>query len=175
MKIRKTAFPEASVLSGDKKSFDYTDSFKGEIASGNISSSEMGKAFFTSGPRWGKKMFAFRNKMVRLFGLKTGNENGKIPEFKDMACEVGDQIGLFKIFYKTGNEIVLGEDDKHLDFRVSLLYSKESGHQNFLTVSTTVKYHNRLGKLYFLPVRPFHKLIVPAMLKKMITNLEMRR
>lgn len=174
MKIRKTTFPEDSVLSCDKKSFDYIDSFKGEITNGNISSSEMGKAFFTCGPQWGKKMFAFRNAVVGLFGLKTGDETSKIRESEDIKCEVGDRVGLFKVFSKTNNEIVLGEDDKHLDFRVSLLFGKDQEclNENSLIISTTVKFHNWLGILYFLPVRPFHKLIVPSMLKRMISQLE---
>jgi hypothetical protein len=36
-------------------------------------------------------------------------------------CEVGERAGLFKVFDKTSNEIVLGENDKHLSFRVSFL------------------------------------------------------
>lgn len=174
MKIRKIEFPEKSVLSQEKKDFDYIDSFKGEIRNECINSSEMGKAFFTSGPQWGKKMFAFRNNVVKLFGLKTGAENGKIQDHQDFTCEVGDQVGLFKVFGKTNNEIILGEDDKHLDFRISLLYdnAENENKKNSLTISTTVKFHNWLGVFYFLPVRPFHKLIVPSMLKRMINQLE---
>ena len=32
-------------------------------------------------------------------------------------------------------------------------------------VSTIVRFNNWLGRLYFLPVRPIHRLIVPAMLR----------
>ncbi|MGR3857300.1 MULTISPECIES: DUF2867 domain-containing protein [Chryseobacterium] len=179
MKIKKTEFPEKSILSPGKKDFNYIDSFEGEFADGgrNIDISEVGKAFFTSGPKWGKKMFAFRNKAVGIFGLKTGSEAETRQKEKDFKCEVGERMGLFKVFDKTSNEIVLGEDDKHLDFRVSLLVEKSKVHpdENSLTISTTVKYHNWLGVLYFLPVRPFHKLIVPAMLKNMIGQLEKKK
>jgi hypothetical protein len=80
------------------------------------------------------------------------------------------------VFDKTDNEIVIGENDKHLDFRVSLLFDENKNHfdEKSLTISTTVKFHNWLGVLYFLPVRPFHKLIVPAMLQNMIGKLEKR-
>ena len=172
MIIKKTILPEGSVLFKEKHSFDYTDSFKGELNT-NISTEEMGHAFFTSSPQWGKKMFALRNGIVKMFGLKTGDDNRKMQDADNFKLKVGEQIGIFKVFNKTDNEIILGEDDKHLDFRVSLLYNKiqdEKG--NSLTISTTVKYHNWLGMLYFLPVRPFHRLIVPVMLKKMITKLE---
>ncbi|UTX49816.1 DUF2867 domain-containing protein [Chryseobacterium sp. MA9] len=178
MKIKKTEFPEKSVLSQGKKDFDYIDSFEGELSHGsrNIDISEIGKAFFTSGPKWGKKMFAFRNKVVGLLGLKTGSETEKPRLEKDFKCEVGERMGIFKVFDKTDNEIIIGEDDKHLDFRVSLLFDKNKEHldEKSLTISTTVKFHNWLGVLYFLPVRPFHKLIVPVMLKNMIGQLEKR-
>lgn len=179
MKIKKTAFPENSILSSGKKDFDYIDSFKGELTDThrNIDISEIGKAFFTSGPKWGKKMFAFRNKVVGLFGLKTGSETEKQQTEKDFKCEIGEHAGIFTVFDKTSNEIILGEDDRHLNFRVSLLVdrNKKDPDKNFLTISTTVKFHNWMGILYFLPVRPFHKLIVPAMLKNMIGQLESKK
>ncbi|RXM38262.1 DUF2867 domain-containing protein [Chryseobacterium sp. CH21] len=179
MKIKKTEFPEKSILSQNKKDFDYTDSFEGELGAGaqNIDITEIGKAFFTSGPKWGKKMFALRNKVVRLFGLKTGSKTENKLTEQGFKCEVGERLGIFKVFDKTNNEIILGEDDKHLDFRVSLLFDKNKNEKdvNFLAISTTVKFHNWLGILYFLPVRPFHKLIVPAMLKNMIGQLENKR
>jgi hypothetical protein len=179
MKIKKTEFPEKSVLSQGKKDFDYVDSFEGELKhdSRNIDITEIGNAFFTSGPKWGKKMFAFRNKVVGLFGLKTGSETEKQQIEKDFKCEVGERMGIFTVFDKTDNEIVIGENDKHLDFRVSLLFDENKNHfdEKSLTISTTVKFHNWLGVLYFLPVRPFHKLIVPAMLKNMIGQLENKK
>ena len=51
------------------------------------------------------------------------------------------------------------------------LCDSKKGSKN-LTISTTVEYNNWFGKLYFFPVRPFHKLIVPAMLKGIIKKLE---
>lgn len=52
MRIKKAEFPEKSILSQGKKDFDYMDSFQGELSNEgqNIDISEIGKAFFTSGP-----------------------------------------------------------------------------------------------------------------------------
>ncbi len=175
MKIIKTELPETSVLSKEMKFYDYADSFQGNVnASGNITTAEIAKAFFSSSPQWAKKMFALRNMIVKIFGLKTGVNHEKMQVSDDFIPEVGEQFGIFRIFDRTSNEIILGEDDKHLDFRVSLLCDKLQNETevNSLTISTTVKYHNWLGVLYFLPVRPFHRLIVPVMLKKMIKKLE---
>ena len=105
MKIKKIEFPATSVLSQGKEKFDYADSFEGELeGSGQeFDIAQIGKAFFTSGPKWGKKMFAFRNKVVRLLGLKTGAETDVVKETDNFTCEVGERVGLFKVFGKTSN------------------------------------------------------------------------
>jgi hypothetical protein len=76
------------------------------------------------------------------------------------------------VFHKTDHEIILGEDDKHLDFRVSLFLDENTEtNQKQLTISTLVKFNNIFGKLYFMPVRPLHKLIVPTILKGIIKQI----
>jgi hypothetical protein len=177
MTISKTQLPENSLLKTKSIAYDYTDSFQGSFIDKfqKIGTTEIGKSFFLSGPKWIDKLFAFRNKLVGLFGLKT---SGKITDKQKMLnnfkCEKGEQIGFFKVFDKTPNEIVLGEDDKHLNFRVSLFIDQQTNNQiaKKLIISTTVKFNNWLGRLYFLPVKPFHKLIVPIMLKGIIKNVE---
>lgn len=173
--ITKVALPKNSILNTGSVHYDYTDSFQGEFKDPfqNIGTTEIGKSFFKSGPKWIATLFALRNRLVRLFGLKTGaNVDDSEKMLSDAAFEEGEQIGLFKVFRKTANEIIVGEDDKHLNFRVSLFIEAQDKTSKKLTVSTTVKFHNWLGRLYFLPVKPFHKIIVPTMLRGMIKNIE---
>jgi len=177
MALPNSPLPSTSLLFNDGKSYDYIDSYRGEFMDRNqtIGATEIGKAFFSSGPKWMEKLFTLRNKIVRVFGLKTPDKIAdRTSQLKNFRCEQGDQFGLFKIFNKTNNEIILGEDDKHLNFRVSLFLDHEPNntHKKSLTISTTVIFNNGFGRLYFLPVRPFHKLIVPAMLKGIIKELE---
>lgn len=176
MIITKTDLPENSLLRTKNMNYDYVDSFKGQFSDEfqKIGTTEIGKSFFESGPKWIDKLFTFRNNLVRFFGLKT---SGKMTDRQKMLdnfkCEKGEQLGLFKVFEKTADEIILGEDDKHLNFKVSLFIDhKENNPDKKLIISTTVKFNNWFGKLYFIPVRPFHKLIVPRMLKGIITNIE---
>ncbi|MBL0292749.1 MAG: DUF2867 domain-containing protein [Saprospiraceae bacterium] len=177
MTIIKSVLPVKSILKTVENQFDYVDSFQGNFVdkNGNIGSTEIGKYFFESGPKWVDKLLAFRNILVRPFGLKTSrNLVDKQKVLDNFKCEKGEQIGLFKVFDKTDDEIILGEDDKHLNFRVSLFIDKqnESRIEKKLILSTTVKFNNWFGRLYFLPVRPFHKLIVPLMLKGIIKKIE---
>ncbi len=170
MKTVGTKIPQDSVLNISGKKYDYQDSFKGAInASHIISPTEVGKAFFTSAPEWVEKMMGMRNRIVSIFGLKTANKNtlSRKEQLDNFKCEPNEQLGLFKVFSKTEKEVVLGEDDKHLDFRVSLYLEASS-----LTITTTVVFNNWYGRIYFLPVQPFHRFIVPAMLKNIIKELE---
>lgn len=177
MTVKKIGLPENSILKKDGKNYDYIDSYQSDFTTKNntISPTEIGKAFFTSGPKWVEKLFTIRNKIVGLFGLKTaGSIIDRQKQLDNFKCEPGEQLGLFKVFSRTNNEVVLGEDDKHLNFRVSLFLDQllNETDKKTLSISTTVEFNNWFGRLYFLPVRPFHKLIVPTILKGIIKELE---
>jgi hypothetical protein len=68
---------------------------------------------------------------------------------------------IFTVSARSENEIVMEENDKHLKFRTSLLMD---GGQLYLT--TLVRYNHWLGKLYFIPVKPFHRMLIKSQLKK---------
>lgn len=172
--IVKAQLPDDSVLARSR--YDYADSYKGTVShpQKQLTTEELAKAFFTAGPKWIGALFNLRNKVVAVFGLKTsGKKEDNTKQVNDFQCEPGDQVGLFKVFHKLSNEIILGEDDSHLNFRVSLhvkeLMPGDPGRQ--LTISTVVEFHNLYGRLYFWPVKPFHKLIVPTILKGIINEL----
>ena len=175
MAIIKCKLPDNSILNNHKK-YDYVDSFQGMFidSENKVNATDIGKAFFKSGPEWIGKLFTLRNKIVSVFGLKTsGNIGDRQHQLDNFKCEAGERLGLFKVFNKTDNEVVLGEDDKHLNFRVSLFldHSQIDLSKKVLTISTTVEFNNWFGRLYFLPVKPFHKFIVPAMLRGIIREL----
>ncbi|WP_100615704.1 DUF2867 domain-containing protein [Confluentibacter citreus] len=177
MKVIKTIIPNDSVLNASHKKYHYVDSFQGIIndANNKFTSGDVGKAFFSSGPKWIGHLFAMRNRIASLFGLKTaGNLTDRERQLENFKCEPGERLGLFKVFTKTENEVILGEDDKHLNFRVSLFLKEQTNKTYYkeLTVSTAVEFNNWFGRLYFLPVRPFHKRIVPTMLKSIAKELD---
>ncbi len=172
MKIRKIAFPKNSILSDIP--YDYADSYSGDLNKQNrrINAVDVGHAFFTSSPKWVGHLMELRNKLVSVFGLKTGTELSR-EEFlnRKEKFNKGDQIGIFKVYDKNDIELILGEDDKHLNFRVSLFLVPNAEHKETLIISTIVIFNNWFGKLYFLPVKIFHKFIVKNMLKKTIQSL----
>ncbi|MFV9551815.1 DUF2867 domain-containing protein [Algibacter sp. PT7-4] len=172
--ITKVNIPTASILLNNGKIYDYSDSYQTYYLdkNSNISSTQIGKAFFTSAPKWSENLFELRNRIVSVFGLKISEKNkDRQQQLDSFTCEPGSSLGLFNVYSKTENEIILGEDDKHLNFRISLLKENNQTQNKKLTITTVVEYNHWFGKLYFLPVKPFHKLIVPKMLKGIVKSL----
>lgn len=76
-----------------------------------------------------------------------------------------------KVYDRSENEILMGADEYHLNFRLSILVSKEGG-TGWLTVSTIVQYNNWLGVTYFIPVRVGHQIIVPHVVRAAVHRLQ---
>lgn len=155
----------------DEKSFHYIDSFESQyaICPYEYDIISIGNLFLTSGPRWADNLMAFRDKIASIFGLKTTSHKDGNFNF-----EPGGQLDIFKLYERTDNELIMGEDDKHLSFRVSLLLDSISNGTNKkrIILTTMIEYKNLFGKLYFIPVKPFHQLIVKGTLKEMIRKIE---
>ena len=128
---------------------DYCDAFTKEVKISQAITPEMFlNMTFSTLPGWIAWLLWLRNKVVALFGLKI---DGRLI---DMAREQDE------------HEIVLGMDDKHLTFYVSLWCSPVLDNSQNLKFTTLVKYNNRWGRIYFMIIRPFHTLIVKSMLGK---------
>lgn len=172
MKINKVPFPKTSILSGSD--YHYIDSYSGSFIDKNntVSSKELVIAFFMAAPEWVGILFTLRNKIVSVFGLKTGKKSKDFQSIlENFEGKKGESIGLFKVFDRTENELILGEDDTHLDFRISFLLEPRSDIEKNITISTTVIFNNWMGRLYFMPVKPFHKVIVKKMLRNIIKQV----
>lgn len=179
-RIQKTSIPHHSLLSAPSRPFDYSDAYSGFFHDPlhQHTSTDLARAFFSTGPKWVHGLFVLRQKIATVFRLKTATNNfDRTALMNNFKCETGQQFGLFQVFEKNDEEVILGTDDKHLNFRVSL-HVANAVHQHNLrvaTVSIVVHFNNVFGRLYFLPVRPFHQLIVPAMLKAMLKQLDRQK
>ncbi len=148
---KKYSIPQSSYLKEYISFFHYCDSFSGSLTT-PASIENITIDIFNITP-WVENLLRIRNFLVKPFGLhvppkKKQEKEKKLP---------------FKEFGHHGNELIMGETDKHLDFWVSVLKGPEC-----IVVTTVVKFHNVFGRLYFLPVKPFHKLIVRRLLKRFI-------
>jgi hypothetical protein len=108
-------------------------------------------------------MMGARNLAMRPFGLKTGelDESGENEVFKPLD--------------RTDSELLLGTNDRHLNFRASLITEASPGKLT-ITIGTVVKFNNRFGRAYFVPVQPMHAhVVVPLMLRHLAKTASARR
>lgn len=142
---------------------DLADAYVVTLPIGNDTSPEqLARILFARQPRWATVLMKVRDTLVAGFGLKTTSQLLAAD-----AAGKTDRVGFFKIYSATEDEIVLGEDDKHLDFRISLLCDRAAGPDaaRHVVVSTVVHCHNRLGRTYIALIAPFHRRIVQASMR----------
>lgn len=106
-------------------------------------------------PRWAKGLLWLRNIVVAPFGLKPDGLQDAAPQ---SGC-----IGIFPILHETDTQIVLGLDDRHLDFRIVVDRHQTAG-TNRIRATTLVQRHNTFGRCYITLITPFHQLIVRSVL-----------
>jgi hypothetical protein len=118
-------------------------------------------------PLWVDKLMSIRNHAVSALGLKNlGTLSRLDPAKPASAYQAGDRIGIFTLIANTPDEVLMGDQDKHLDVVLSVHKALEaSSGQMRVTVTTVVHVHNWFGRLYMLPVTPMHRLISATMLK----------
>lgn len=157
MKIAETApRPAGAILPGS----DFADAWQLDGLPPDDAATIAARAFGAA-PRWVDALLALRNLMVGPFGLKTGKEHAP----KDKAL-----VGIFPVISERPDQIVLGLDDRHLDFRVVVDVVPVQGRTIAATATTYVRTHNRFGRLYLMVVKPFHRVIVPAMLRRAVVS-----
>lgn len=124
------------------------------------------RALFNSPPAWIRGLLRLRDQIVGPLGLKT------TTAIRDAGATDGrDRIGFFPVLGRSANEIILGEDDRHLDFRASVLLQPDSRR---LILTTAVRRHNRLGGTYLCVIRPFHVLVVRSNLGRLGLSDDLR-
>jgi hypothetical protein len=162
--VKQVALPAQSAVATAFKSMNLADAFAIQLPSDASKNPDvLARFIFSVQPSWIGALTSVRDAIVAGLGLKTARQ---------LATLAGDpaakRISIFRVFDTSATEVVLGEDDKHLDFRVSILCtppaSPDGGNQ--LTLSTVVHCHNRLGRTYLSLIAPFHRQVVKASLRR---------
>jgi hypothetical protein len=140
------------------------DAYSIELPTGASTNPELLARFiFSQQAPWVSSLMTVRDALVAGFGLKTTKHLMSLGAESRAA-----RVGIFKIYSTSQTEVVLGEDDKHLDFRLSVLCSGQPspGGKRHVILSTVVHCHNRLGRFYILLIAPFHRLVVQSSLRR---------
>ncbi len=149
--------PETIGITNALSSVDFKDTF----ATTNHSDSlpKIAMLIFGTIPGWVSVLFKVRNFFAKMIGLQTDP-----PTNVNTALEVGGYIGFFEIYSIATDEMILGANDTHLKFRVSIHNTKEE--QYNIKVTTLVQYTNFTGKAYMFIIAPFHRMVVKRMLRQ---------
>lgn len=147
--VRRTTPPPESVVAGWYENASLLDSYSIDLSSSKQYSMRV-LATRTVGdpPAWIKALVAVRDAVVTPFGVKTSGE-------VRASRADNERVDFFPVQWESNDEIVLGEDDRHLDFRLSLL-RRNSPTGTQLIATTVVHSHNAFGLTYLNVIRPFH-------------------
>lgn len=130
---------------------DYQDTFSLEVEGNKLSPKEIILKIFSHDPAWLLTLFKIRGWLVKPFGIETT----PIPA-ENCIIENSEQ------------EAIMRKDDKHLLFYIDVFIEPIGAGIQQIDVTTLVKHHNWLGKTYFFFIKPFHRIIVPMMLKRIL-------
>ena len=162
---------EDYLITKSTPSYDYSDVF--QLKSRTLKKAPIPKdcmvAFFKSFPPVFIKLLIFRETLVKMFGLKTAQETTSkerekmLNEFKG---NIGDHIAIFEVLDKSAIELLTGQTDKHLDFKLSFISYQKNNHA-FIELATVVTINNTFGKWYFSIIKPLHCYFVKRILRRM--------
>ena len=143
MGTRQTAIPAAPCTHAERllPGYQYADAYKVPAPHG-VDAIEATRLAFARGPVWIRGLMKLRNGLGRLVGLKPARSSG------------------FPVILETPGEVVLGFDDRHLDFRIVVAIAG-----GFATVTTLVRWHNAWGRAYLAAILPFHRAIAARMIE----------
>ena len=139
-------------------SADFCDAFAIDVPDPALDAPEAARRAFARQPRWITVLLALRNAVVSPLGLKTGADHN-LPKQQ--------RFGIFPILSSSPQRVVLGFDDRHLDFRIVIDVVARGDSLRRAIATTLVRRHNVFGRAYLAAVLPFHKVIVPATLSRL--------
>lgn len=137
-RIHAHALPADSALSGFVAPGDFIDCY---AAAGDLMPRRAAEVIVRF-PGWARVLVRLRRVLTAPFGL---SQDG--PDHPD-------KIGPFPVALDTPDELIAGFDDRHLNFRISVLR-----HEGQMMLATWARPHNIGGRLYLALILPFHILI----------------
>jgi hypothetical protein len=140
-----TRLPASSQLHARVASGDFLDCYAIEASLRPRQAAEI----ITDFPAWARGLLKIRRVVTAPFGLS----NDGPPAV--------DKVGPFPVEIETPDELIAGFNDKHLDFRLSVM-----SWNGQVSLATWVHTHNLGGSVYLGGIMPFHILIVRNALKR---------
>jgi hypothetical protein len=157
MSVVECDVPYQSVLGADLiEHADFRDAYRAPLRRSELGVVDIFFGIFARRPGWMKLMLVARNKAAALAGLEVPTTSEIMNMEQKDRYVVGEKIGPWPIFFLGSDELVAGRDNKHMDFRLSIM-KVHDGTGPSVVVSTLCMVHNRFGQYYLSSIIPFHK------------------
>lgn len=135
---------------------------------GIVTLREFAAAMLSYQPGWLTFLYGVRAGFVRLLGMK--QEGIPRPPHIDPAelpMSPGEMAHFFEVQQAEEDRFwIVGADDKHLSAWLAIVAEPLEGALKRFHVATIVKYNHWTGPVYFTVIKPFHHLIVLAMVRR---------
>ena len=160
---RRVAAPAECLIAGLYAGASLVDAYAiGLPAGASLDVAVLARAVFGQPAGWLRVLLGVRDAVMGRIGVKT---TGQVRA--DAVARGAARISFFPVLERRDSELVMGEDDRHLDFRASLLVREcADGGGREIVATTVVHCHNRLGRVYLAVILPFHVLVVRSNLRR---------
>ena len=135
---------------------DFRDAYRAPLRRPEAGVIEIFHAIFAYRPAWMNLILIARNKVAGFAGLEAPTTSELLNIEKRDRYIVGEKIGPWPIFFLGPDELIAGRDNKHMDFRLSIMRVRDRNGSS-VVVSTLCMVHNRFGRYYLSSITPFHK------------------
>ena len=157
MSVVESDVPRHSALGKDLiERADFRDAYRAPLSRSDLSVVDIFFGIFAHRPSWMNLLLIARNKVAGLAGLEVPTTLEIVNMEKKDRYFVGEKIGPWPIFFLGSDELVAGRDNKHMDFRLSIMKIHDDSPR--VIVSTLCMVHNRFGQHYLSAITPFHKV-----------------
>jgi hypothetical protein len=140
--------PDGSVVMESFEEIDYVDAF--EIRAPKDQSVDMGRI----------------GRVFRAAMMPSSIDESFSAVIHEAEFNQGDVVGTWSIYHRSHDEIITGFDRTFIDFRVSLFVEETDG-DTLITATTVARYNNALGRLYFIPIRFGHMIVLGETMRRM--------
>lgn len=155
MTVLKVAPPAESAITSWYDGADLVDAYAVRRPAGApMDAGAIATLVMARPPAFFRLLLTMRDAIMARVGVKT------TKQLRD--ADDRPRVDFFPVISRSIHEIVLGEDDRHLDFRLSILL----GPGDQVIATTAVRCHNTLGRVYLAVIKPFHVLIVRTLLRR---------
>lgn len=148
MHVNAISLPNISGLHAWRKAGDFLDCYSVKSDMPARAAADVIADF----PRWAQFLLVIRRIVTAPFGIDNDGPDAR------------DKMGIFPVESETPTEVIAGFDDKHLNFRVSVL-----SHEGQISLATWVAPHNIGGRIYLATIMPFHIAIARNALRRVAT------